>query len=218
VIFRALAEAAPTQVQAFTGLAVAANIYGQDGQGRFYSDMLFCGGGQGASAARDGHSAMLWPTSAANTAIELIETRVPVLVLEKAFVPGSGGAGKHRGGLGQRVRLRKRHEDGLPMLVSVYPEGVRNPIPGLFGGAPGGGALGRVLDQAGHLIRDCGTGELVQLSHAGEIIELILAGGSGYGPAAERSDAASRRDAELGLTTSRGQSHGRHARIGMILV
>ena len=55
-IFRALAQAAPRQVQSFTGLAVAANIYGQDAAGRFYSDMLFCGGGQGGSARGDGRS------------------------------------------------------------------------------------------------------------------------------------------------------------------
>ncbi len=206
VIFRALADAAPDRVQAFTGLAVAANIYGQDGAGRLYSDMLFCGGGQGASARHDGNSALLWPTSAANTAIELIEARCPVIVIEKTFVAGSGGLGRQRGGLGQRVRLRKRHEDGLPMLVSIYPEGVRNPIDGLFGGEAGGGALGRVVDPSGREIRDCGMGELVRLTRTDEIVELVLAGGSGYGPAAERSAEHRERDRVLGLVD--GSAHG----------
>ncbi|WP_163540605.1 hydantoinase B/oxoprolinase family protein, partial [Klebsiella pneumoniae] len=70
----------------------------------------------------------------------------PVLVIEKTYVADSGGAGRHRGGLGQTVKLRKLVDDGLPTLVSVYPEGVNNPIPGLFGGKAGGGASGRVLD------------------------------------------------------------------------
>lgn len=199
VIFRAIGDAAPRQVQAFTGLAVAANIYGQDETGRFYSDMLFCGGGQGGSAKGDGHSALLWPTSAANTAIELIESRAPVLVLEKGFLANSGGAGKHRGGLGQRVTLRKRDDDGLPMLVSVYPEGVNNPIPGLFGGAAGGSARGRVLDLAGGLLRDCGTGQLVELKTTDQIIELVLAGGSGFGDPAERPVESQSRDRALGF-------------------
>lgn len=199
LIFRALAEAAPEAVQAFSGVAVAATIYGRDGDGRLYSDMLFCGGGQGASAARDGNSALLWPTSAANTSIERLEARCPVLVLEKTFVPGSGGRGRHRGGLGQRVRFRKREEDGLPMLVSVYPEGVDNPIPGLFGGEPGGGARGRVVDPSGRLLRDCGTGALVELTRTAEIVELTLAGGSGYGPPEAREPAAVARDRALGL-------------------
>ena len=203
-IFRALADAAPVQVQAFTGLAVAANIYGQDASGRFYSDMLFCGGGQGASAGGDGQSALLWPTSAANTSIELIESRVPVLVLEKTFLADTGGAGRTRGGLGQRVRLRKRHDDNLPTLVSVYPEGVDNPIDGLFGGQPGGGARGRVVNSRGEETRDCGTGALVELTRADDIVELTLAGGSGYGPPAERKEAALARDLALGLVTAEG--------------
>ncbi len=136
-IFRALADAAPAQVQAFTGLPVAASIYGQTPDHRIYSDLLFMGGGQGASAQGDGKSGLLWPTSAANTSIELFETRVPVLVLEKAYLPDSGGPGRHRGGLGQRVRIRKLDDDGQTTLVSVYPEGVNNLTPGLFGGLAG---------------------------------------------------------------------------------
>lgn len=200
-IFRAMSVAAPTQVQAHSGLAVAANIYGQDTTGAFYSDMLFCGGGQGGSARGDGHSALLWPTSAANTSIELMESRVPVVVLEKTYLVDSGGAGKHRGGLGQIVRFRKRDDDGAAMLVSVYPEGVKNPIPGLFGGAPGDGARGRLLDAAGSEIHDCGTGELVEVFSTSTQVELVLAGGSGYGPAAERDTASIQRDIALGLLT-----------------
>src|SRR5207248_5315026 len=76
-VFGALAGAAPERVQAATGLPVAVNIYGRDVAGGIYSDHLFMGGGQGASTSRDGVSALLWPTSAANTSIELFEQRVP---------------------------------------------------------------------------------------------------------------------------------------------
>ena len=203
-IFRALASAAPRQVQSFTGLAVAANIYGQDASGRFYSDMLFCGGGQGGSARGDGRSALLWPTSAANTAIELIESRAPVIVLEKSYLADSGGAGRHRGGLGQRVRVRKRDDDGLVTLVSIYPEGVHNPIDGLAGGQPGGEALGRVLDDRGHELHNCGTGQLVELRSPTEVAELVLAGGSGWGPPGERAVEAIERDLRLGYVSQDG--------------
>jgi 5-oxoprolinase (ATP-hydrolysing)/N-methylhydantoinase A len=60
------------------------------------------GAGQGASQRSDGKSALLYPTSAANTSVELMEARAPVLVLEKSFVIDSGGAGDHRGGCGVR--------------------------------------------------------------------------------------------------------------------
>ena len=137
------------------------------------------GGGQGGSEAGDGVSALLWPTSAANTSIELLEQRVPVLVTEKAYVPDSGGPGRHRGGLGQRVSVRKLDADGLPTLASVYPEGVGIAVPGLFGGKPGRSALGVVRDASGAIIKDCGTGQLVSTTTDQEIVEVCLSGGSG---------------------------------------
>ncbi|EFH13423.1 hydantoinase B/oxoprolinase family protein [Teichococcus cervicalis] len=203
-IFRALSGAAPDKVQANTGLPMAAYVYGQDEAGRTYSDMLFIGGGQGASAHGDGKSGLLWPTSASNTSIELFEARVPVLVLEKTYLPDSGGPGAQRGGLGQRVRLRKLREDGLVSFVSVYPEGVGNPIPGLFGGEAGRGARGRVLDDKGALLEDCGTGRLVQVQGPGEIVEICIAGGSGYGDPARRAPEAVARDVRLGMVTEDG--------------
>ena len=135
-IFMALARAIPAQVQAFTGLPVAITCYGIGKDGRSYSDHLFQGGGQGASAERDGKSSLLWPTSAANTSIELFEARTPLLVLDKTYVADSGGAGHRRGGLGQVVRLRKLFDDDGPTLASVYPEGVAVSTPGLLAAAP----------------------------------------------------------------------------------
>jgi 5-oxoprolinase (ATP-hydrolysing) len=203
-IFRALSDAAPRQVQANTGLPMAAYMYGQDAEGRTYSDMLFIGGGQGASAQGDGKNGLLWPTSAANTSIELFEARVPVLVLEKTFVTDTGGAGKHRGGLGQRVKVRKLHDDGLTTLITVYPEGVGNPIAGLFGGKAGGEASGRVLDTEGNEVLNCGTGMLVQIDRDTQVVEIVLAGGSGFGEPAERDPAVLARDVQRGLVSEEG--------------
>ena len=200
-IFKALASAAPRQVQAFTGLPVAANVYGRDTDGRTYSDLLFMGGGQGASARSDGKSGLLWPTSAANTSIEMFEARVPLLVLEKSYIPDSGGAGRSRGGLGQRVRVRRLADDGLTTLMSVYPEGVRQHPAGLFDGVAGGDARGLVRDAAGAVIKDCGTGELVQMSSCDEVVEIVLSGGSGYGDPRERDRALVERDLTEGYVT-----------------
>jgi len=185
-IFSALADAAPDRVQAATGLPVAINIYGRDAAGQVYADHFFMGAGQGGSAHADGKSALLYPTSAANTSVELMEVRAPVLVLEKSYVTDSGGPGRHRGGLGVRTRLRKLHDDGLPTLTSVYPEGVGVTIEGLAGGRPGGDVRGVVLDPAGQIVHDCGTGELVTLTRTDQIVEVRLAGGAGYGNPRER--------------------------------
>jgi 5-oxoprolinase (ATP-hydrolysing)/N-methylhydantoinase A len=186
-IFRALASAAPDQVQAATGLPHAINIYGREASGQIYADHFFMGGGQGACSRSDGKSALLYPTSAANTSIELMETRAPVLVLEKTLVADSGGPGRHRGGLGTRTRMRKLHDDGLPTLFSVYPEGVGIRTEGLFGGRPGGPVQGLVRDPQGNIVHDCGTGELVTLDRADRVVEVQLGGGSGYGDPRQRA-------------------------------
>ena len=201
-IFNALADAAPKQVQAFTGLPVAANVYGQLPGGAIYSDLLFMGGGQGASAHGDGKSGLLWPTSAANTSIEMFESRVPVLVLEKAYMADSGGAGEHRGGLGQRVRVRRLVADGQTTLMSVYPEGVGLSPAGLFAGAPGGSAKGVVRNAQGAVSRDCGTGELVQVSNDYDVVEITLAGGAGYGDPLKRRRSDVARDVAEGYVTA----------------
>jgi 5-oxoprolinase (ATP-hydrolysing) len=211
-IFGALAKAAPERVQAATGLPVAITIYGRDADGRIYSDHLFMGGGQGASHAHDGNSALLWPTSAAGTSIELFEQRVPVVVIEKAFIPDSGGPGRQRGGLGQRVRVAKLSSDGLPTLASVYPEGVGIEVEGLFGGRAGRSALGVVRNTAGAVIKDCGTGALVSTTSDQEIVEVCLSGGAGFGPPAERSPAAIRRDVAEGYVTPEGATRDYGAR------
>ncbi|WP_270933634.1 hydantoinase B/oxoprolinase family protein [Falsiroseomonas oryzae] len=203
-IFRALSQAAPQLVQSMTGLPVSISMYGHDAEKRLYSDHLFMGGGQGASAQGDGKSALLWPTSAANTSIELLEQRVPVLVVEKGYVPDSGGPGRHRGGLGQVVRVRKLAEDGLPTLTSLYPEGVRVRTPGLFGGQPGGVAWGGVRQPDGAIVKDTGTGDLVTLTRTEEIAEVQLCGGAGYGDPRERSLAAIAADLADGYVTPDG--------------
>ncbi|HEY0205903.1 MAG TPA: hydantoinase B/oxoprolinase family protein [Acetobacteraceae bacterium] len=180
-VFRALADAAPEAVQAPTGLPVAVNVSGTDAAGGFYADHLFMGGGQGGSAHGDGKSGLLYPTSAANTAVEVFEARVPVLVVEKTFLADSGGPGAGRGGLGQRVRFRKLHDDGLPTLAALFPEGAKAVLPGLAGGLPGGRAFAGVRTPDGTLLRDCGAGELVALTRTNEVAEVVFAGGAGFG-------------------------------------
>jgi 5-oxoprolinase (ATP-hydrolysing)/N-methylhydantoinase A len=202
-IFRALSAAAPGQVQAATGLPHAINIYGREAAGQLYADHFFMGGGQGACARADGKSALLYPTSASNTSIELMETRAPVLVLEKSLVTDSGGAGQFRGGLGVRTRVRKLHEDGLPTLFSVYPEGVGIRTEGLFGGRPGGPVHGLVRDAGGAVVHDCGTGELVTLTTTDRVVEVQLAGGSGFGDPALRAREDVERDLADGYATAK---------------
>lgn len=179
-VFGALAEAAPDKVQAFTGLPSSALFYGLGTDGQTYSDHLFQGGGQGGSQGGDGCSALLYPTSAANTSVELFETRVPVLVLEKALLADSGGPGRKRGGLSQVVATRKLLDDDRPCEVGLYPNGVKIPMRGLFGGKPGLRA-GAWITEGDTRRRDLGVGALSELTGTAQRCELRLAGGSGFG-------------------------------------
>jgi 5-oxoprolinase (ATP-hydrolysing)/N-methylhydantoinase A len=203
-LFMALAEAVPDHVQAFTGLPASITLYGQGPDGRFYSDHLFQGGGQGASSHGDGKSGLLWPTSAANTSVELFETRTPVLVVEKRYLPDSGGPGRHRGGLGQVVRVRKLADDGRPAYAGLFPDGVLTRAAGLFGGRPGGAVRGVLLDAAGAVVKDYGVGSLVTLERPDQILELSLAGGAGFGDPRERPLEELQHDLDHGYVTARG--------------
>ena len=213
-IFRAMSDAAPARVQAATGLPFTSNMYGKNTDGTPFGDVFFTGGGQGASSEADGKSGILWPTSAANTSIELFEARVPVLILEKSFIPDSGGPGEFRGGLAQRVRFRKLHDDGQPLMATIYPEGVTHPAPGLFGGGSCVAARAQVVNSEGMVLRDCGTGALLELTGPDEIVDVVVAGGAGFGDPPSRHRDAFDRDIRLGVVTPEGARRDYGARLG----
>lgn len=202
-VFMALAPVLPDRVQAFTGLPIGMGAYGVDSAGRPFKDHLFQGGGQGASARGDGKSALLYPTSAANVSVEMFESRTPLLVECKELIPDSGGPGRFRGGLGQRVRVRLREPSPAPVLVDFRPHGMRVFVPGLFGGRPGAPARAYVVE--GGTVRE-GTGEMgvVELRDPSQRATIEIAGGSGYGDPRERSLDRVQADVEEGYVTPRG--------------
>jgi 5-oxoprolinase (ATP-hydrolysing)/N-methylhydantoinase A len=57
--------------------------------------------------------------------------------------------------------------------------------------------LVRALD--GSILRDCGTGELVTITGVDQVVEVQLAGGSGFGDPDERDPAAVARDVADGV-------------------
>jgi len=202
-VFRALAPVLPDRVQAFTGLPIGMGAYGLDHAGRVFNDHLFQGGGQGASAHGDGTSALLYPTSAANVSVEMFESRTPLVVECKELIPDSGGPGRHRGGLGQRVRIHLRAPMATPVLVDFRPHGMRVATPGLFGGHPGRRASAYLIEDGmvreGH--SEAGVAELRTPTQQATI---EIAGGSGYGDPATRPLATVQRDLDDGYVTPEG--------------
>jgi 5-oxoprolinase (ATP-hydrolysing)/N-methylhydantoinase A len=202
-IFRALAPVLPEAVQAFTGLPSYAGAYGRDAAGRTFNDHLLLGGGQGGSAHGDGKSALLYPTSAGSVSVEMFEQRTPLVVEAKELIPDSGGPGAHRGGLGQRLRLRKLYDDGLPVWVDAHPIGARVSQPGLHGGLAGRRARFRIVE-AGQIVAEPEWSELVELRSPAQEIVLETAGGSGYGDPAQRRPEDLARDLQEGYVTEAG--------------
>ena len=202
-VFGALSEAAPHNVQSFTGIPSSGLFHGIGTDGRYYNDHLFQGGGQGASDHGDGKSALLYPTSAANTSVELFETRVPVLVIEKAFLPDSGGPGRKRGGLAQMVATRKLSDDSEACHVGLYPNAVMASMDGLFGGKPGRPGAAWITDGDGTKT-DLGVGALARFTRTDQRGDLVLAGGSGFGDPWTRSYDEVQRDLDEGYVTTTG--------------
>ena len=201
-IFGCLAEALPDRVQAFTGLPIIIGAYGRH-RDETYNDYMFQGGGQGGGAHGDGKNGLLYPTSAGNTSVEMFETRTPLLVEEKSYLPDSGGTGSYRGGLAQRVRVRKLYNDGEPVLLSLISYNMIHPIPGLFGGR-----AGRLPDlqvrQNGALLTGKEVRGIAELKHSDDYAVVDLPGGSGYGNPQERSIARIQADLDGGYLTRQG--------------
>lgn len=201
-IFGALADVLPERVQAFTGLPVIVGAYGQY-EGETYNDYLFQGGGQGASLHGDGKSGLLYPTSAGNTSVEMFEMRTPLLVEEKRYLSDSGGPGKHRGGLGQRVSVRKLYDDSKPALLSLLTYNMEHPISGLQGGQAGDLPKIRV-EHDGTATEGTSIRGIGELKRAQDRVIVDLPGGSGFGAPQERPLEMLQDDVRSGYVTREG--------------
>jgi N-methylhydantoinase B len=158
-----------------------------------YTESYFASGGMGALGNRDGRHAVSMPVNCWNVPVEVMESRAPVVFEEKRLLEDSGGVGKYRGGLGQRVRIRVLSDDPIDFIIGNV--GRIDPPPfGLAGAGPG---------QAGFVGID---GEAVSPRTAHEIrtdqvVTEIIPGGGGYGPVSERSREAVERDVRLGYVS-----------------
>jgi 5-oxoprolinase (ATP-hydrolysing)/N-methylhydantoinase A len=177
--------------------------YGRDAEGRPFNDHLFQGGGQGASAHGDGKSALLYPTSAANVSVEMFESRTPLVVECKELIADSGGPGRHRGGLGQRVRMRLRRPSPNPVLVDFRPHGMLVSTPGLHGGLPGRRARAFVVED-GRVRAASATIGVAELRGTEERATIEIAGGSGFGDPGARPPAEIQADLDDGYITADG--------------
>ena len=128
---------------------------------------------------------------------------MPLLVEAKELIPDSGGPGYHRGGVGQRVRVRTRRDEETPALIGLHPQGMLVDTPGLFGGQAGRRANVR-LEEGDAVQEGVELGGLAELRRPTQRLTIELAGGSGYGDPRERPLPLVQRDLDAGVITPAG--------------
>jgi len=181
LVFGCLGQVVPERVMAACGSPMwGMNQSGVNAAGKPYANMFFFNGGMGANIRGDGLSCLSWPSNVSSTPIEITEHIAPLRVHYKRLRPGSGGAGRHRGGLGQEVLIESRSE--TPIAVSVLAERTKFPAFGIEGGEAGAPGALRINGEAVDPKRQ-------YVLAKGDTVILSTPGGGGHGPVAERSGA-----------------------------
>ena len=156
--------------------------------------LIFNSGGAGARPDFDGLNATAFPSGVMTMPIEATEHAGPVMIWRKELRPDSGGAGRHRGGLGQIMEVGAR--DGYEFDFSAMFDRVDHPARGRRGGASG--APTTIARDDGSVMRGKGR----QFVGSGRRVMLALPGGAGYGAPGERDTDLVRRDLARGYISA----------------
>jgi N-methylhydantoinase B len=199
LVFGCLGQIVPERVMAACGSPMwGMNQSGvrDDGKGggKPYANMFFYNGGMGGNTRRDGVTCLSWPSNVSSTSIEISEHIAPLRFHHKKLRPDSGGAGRHRGGLGQVMEVE--HREGAPFGIFATFERVKYAARGRDGGKPGGN--GRLTLASGQELKPKGF----QTIPAGERLVVEMPGGGGVGDPKERDRAQVARDVRLGLVSA----------------
>lgn len=129
----------------------------------------------------------------ANIPVEMIESELPLAIARYAVLPGTGGDGQFRGGLGLVREWRIKCKEAV---FTANLERFRFRPYGLAGGTEG--AAGRLT-----LLRDGVATPLASKVgnlrlRRNDVIRLETSGGGGFGHSADRLPEARTRDAALG--------------------
>ena len=148
--------------------------------------LTFNSGGSGARPTLDGMNATAFPSGVMTMPVEATEQVGPVIIWRKELRPDSGGAGRHRGGLGQYMEVGA--QEGHEFDIQAMFDRVNHPANGRQGGDIGGATTIELDD--GTMMRGKGK----QFVPHGRRVIMAFPGGAGYGPVTERSRAEILRD------------------------
>ncbi|MEM8646967.1 MAG: hydantoinase B/oxoprolinase family protein, partial [Pseudomonadota bacterium] len=156
--------------------AVFAGTDPESGEAYVYLETL--GGGMGARATKNGKDGVqVHITNTSNLPIEAIEMEYPLRVLEYALREGSGGAGRHRGGMGLRRVVTPVGHDAV---FSGVGERFRHPPWGIEGGEAGAMGEFHMVDAEGTKRRLANKSLSLPLIECHSVI-IETPGAGGYG-------------------------------------
>ena len=161
--------------------------------GQTFALELVFNGGTGARPHKDGLCATAYPSGVWGSQVETTESVAPVLIKRRELRIDSGGAGRYRGGLGQRLEVTSAVNEDFLLFLSV--ERVNNPARGRCGGLDG--AAGKAYTDNGRILP--GKGEV--RIEAGETLIFETPGGGGFGDPVQRESERIKRDVSKGLVS-----------------
>jgi N-methylhydantoinase B len=199
VVYGCLHQAMPDTVPAEgtsslwnLSLLAGHGLTGSEGSAvRAFNVTTFHSGGAGARPRQDGLSATPFPSGVRNVPVEITEAITPLVIWRKEYRKDSGGAGRQRGGLGQRMEIENRDPAAFG-IQARFERGVF-PARGRAGGGPGG--LGKLSLASGTQFNLKGF----QVIPAGDRLIVEMPGGGGYGDPFERDPVQVARDVRYGL-------------------
>jgi N-methylhydantoinase B len=131
----------------------------------------------------------------ANNPVELVEAEFPIRILRYGLRADSGGAGRHRGGLG----AERSFEVLADCEFASQFDHVKFPVPGLHGGKYG--AAAKITVERDGQQRELPGKSLGERLKAGDVVTILTQGGGGLGDPGERASDALARDLERGKVT-----------------
>ena len=199
-IWGALADVLPDRLAGEMGMMNLFNFVGNNLRGKPFSNICFSAGGFGARATKDGLHTTMGPANTAVSSVEALESTTDILVSRKELRQDSGGPGRFRGGLGQRMEFRNRSEE--PIAVACFANRTSFPPMGYQGGLPGASRdvliEGKPVHPKGrHLLY---SGE--QALQPGETLTSLDAGSGGFGDPSDRLVESVVADVQQGLVSS----------------
>jgi len=144
-----------------------------------FATELVHNGGTGARPNKDGLSATAYPSGVMGSLVEITESVSPLTIWRRELRQDSGGAGTHRGGLGQIIELSSSEDAPISLFASL--DRMHYAARGRNGGK--NGATGSLTLSSGVTLR--GKGE--QTIPAGERLIVHTPGGAGFGDPKNRA-------------------------------